>query len=92
LKKTPSPTAVKNRAPSPIPPPVTIKQGNVKRQLITLDRFQSTGNDLNFSKLSAGLMEIMYDMITILPDSMVNEILTFLKFESFIMFAMVSKN
>jgi hypothetical protein len=35
-------------------------------------------------------MEIMYDMITILPDSMVNEILTLLKFESFIMFAMVS--
>lgn len=61
-----------------------------KRQLITLDRFQLNENENNFSQISAGLMEIMNDMLNVLPDSMVNEILSLLRFESFIMFAMVS--
>lgn len=63
---------------------------SLKRQLINLDRFQSTENENNFSLISAGLIDIMHDMILILPDIMVNEILNLLKFESFIMFAMVS--
>ena len=56
---------------------------------MSMDRFQLNENEKNFSVISAGLMEIMYDMITVLPDYMVNEILNLLKFESFIMFAMV---
>jgi hypothetical protein len=46
-------------------------------------------NQKNFSQISASLMQIMYDMITVLPDYLINEILNLLKYESFIMFAMV---
>ena len=60
-----------------------------KRQLINLDRFQMNENEKNFSQISASLMEIMYDMIMVLPDYLINEILNLLKYESFIMFAMV---
>ncbi len=54
------------------------------------DRFQfnESLNEKSFSRLSAGLMEIMHDMITILPDNMLNEIFNLLKYESFIMFSM----
>ena len=61
-----------------------------KRQILSLDRFQLNENQANFSQISAGLMEIMYEMITILPDYNLNEILNLLKYESFIMFAMVN--
>ena len=60
-----------------------------KRQILSLDRFQQNENQANFSQISAGFMQIMHDMITILPDYMLNEILNLLKYESFIMFAMV---
>ncbi len=60
----------------------------LKKQIITLDRFQSNENENNFSQISAGLMEIMYEMLINLPDSMINEILNLLKLESFIMLAM----
>jgi hypothetical protein len=64
---------------------------SLKRQIITLDRFQSNENENNFGQISAGLMEIMYEMLVYAPDSVVNEILGLLKLESFIMFAMVNK-
>ena len=79
--------------PSPAPlPMVTLRPRSpapsLKRQLLTLDRFQLNENENNFSKISAGLMEIMHDMLLTLPDSMVSEILNLLRFESFIMFTM----
>ena len=66
----------------------TINKPALKKQIITLDRFQSNENENNFSQISAGLMEIMYEMLINLPDSMINEILNLLKLESFIMLAM----
>jgi hypothetical protein len=66
--------------------PLTIN--SLKSQILTLDSFQFDQNGNNFSQISAGIMEIMHDMITILPDVIVNEILNLLKFESFIMFVM----
>jgi len=71
-------TPMRSRSPAP----------SLKRQLLTLDRFQLNENENNFSKISAGLMEIMHDMLLTLPDSMVSEILNLLRFESFIMFTM----
>ena len=59
----------------------------LKGQIISFDRFDE--NEQNFSLISSGLMRIMQGMLAILPDSMVNDILNLLKFESFIMFAMV---
>lgn len=56
---------------------------------INLDRFQTTAeNEANFQQISASLMEIMHDMLTVLPDHLIHEILNMLKYESFIMFAM----
>ena len=54
------------------------------------DRFQfnESLNEKPFSQLSASLMEVMYDMISILPDSMLSEVFNLLKYESFIMFSM----
>ena len=75
--QTPS-TPMRSRSPAP----------SLKRQILTLDRFQLNENENNFSKISAGLMEIMHDMLLTLPDSMVSEILNLLRFESFIMFTM----
>jgi hypothetical protein len=66
----------------------TTNKPALKKQIITLDRFQSKENENNFSQISAGLMEIMYEMLINLPDSMINEILNLLKLESFIMLAM----
>lgn len=63
-------------------------QRSLKRQIINMDRFQATGNEKNFQIISASLMEIMHDMIIVLPDCLINEILNLLRYESFIMFAM----
>ncbi len=71
-------------------PNSNVDSNSSKRQLINLDRFQVNENEHNFSQISSSLMEIMYDMITVLPDFLINEILNLLKYESFIMFAMVS--
>ncbi len=60
---------------------------SLKGQIISFDRYDE--NENNFSFISSGIMRIMQEMLNILPDSMVNEVLNLLKFESFIMFAMV---
>jgi hypothetical protein len=49
---------------------------------------QTAENERNFQQISASLMEIMHDMLSVLPDYLVGEILGMLKYESFIMFAM----
>lgn len=63
---------------------------DLRHQLpINLDRLQTTAeNEANFQQISASLMEIMHDMLTVLPDHLIHEILNMLKYESFIMFAM----
>ena len=63
-------------------------QKSLKRQIINMDGLQAAGNEKNFQEISASLMEIMHDMIIVLPDYLINEILNLLRYESFIMFAM----
>ena len=66
----------------------TSNSGNQQRPPINLDRLQTAENERNFQQISASLMEIMHDMLSVLPDYLVGEILGMLKYESFIMFAM----
>jgi len=75
------------------PNELTLQQPDTPKQeqkRTVQDRFQfnESLNEKCFSQFSASLMEIMHDMITILPDSMLNEIFNLLKYESFIMFTM----
>lgn len=60
-----------------------------KRPMVTLDRFQHNSVNSNFSQISAGLMEIMLEILPNLNDLTVNDLLNSLGFESFIMFALV---
>jgi len=60
-----------------------------KRPMVTLDRFQHNSVNSNFSQISAGLLEIMLEVLPNLNDLTVNDLLNTLGFESFIMFALV---
>lgn len=51
-------------------------------------QFELVTNEKHFGNICSALMKIMAEMLSILPDVMLSDILSLLKFESFIMFAM----
>lgn len=79
--KTPKETSLESETPTNF----TL---NERRTIQERFQFNESLNEKSFSQLSAVLMEVMHDMITILPDSMLSEIFNLLKYESFIMFSM----
>lgn len=72
----------------PLQTPSSVVSDDSDRSIQDRFQFNESLNEKSFGQLSASLMEIMHDMITILPDSMLNEIFNLLKYESFIMFTM----